>query len=211
MPKAYYECKDKTSSKFWEIDTKGKTVTVRFGKIGTDGQTTVKTFSAPRDATAHAAKVTAEKVKKGYKQASAGQRQSGRGRSPSASIATDAEWDWSNTPVAYLVRPKGKAREFARLSVEGEDPSTVRIERGSLKQTDLIAYALPSSTDEQEVPSPFAREHADKALAELQREGFTTLHIRRYSLTLTGRGAEDRKSTRLNSSHVALSRMPSSA
>ena len=59
MPKAYYECKDKTSSKFWEIDTKGKTVTVRFGKIGTDGQTTVKTFGAPKDATAHAAKVWA--------------------------------------------------------------------------------------------------------------------------------------------------------
>ena len=67
MPKAYYEFKDKTSSKFWEIDTKGKTVTVRFGKIGTDGQTTAKTFGAPRDATAHAAKVTAEKVKKGYR------------------------------------------------------------------------------------------------------------------------------------------------
>lgn len=30
------------SSKFCEIDTKGKTVTVRFRKIGTDAETTVK-------------------------------------------------------------------------------------------------------------------------------------------------------------------------
>ena len=45
MAKAYYECKYKTSSKFWEAEAKGKTVTVRFGKIGTDGQTTVKSFA----------------------------------------------------------------------------------------------------------------------------------------------------------------------
>ena len=69
MAKQYYEFKDKTSSKFWEIDAKGKTVTVRYGKIATDGQTTVKTFASPKEATDHAAKVSAEKVKKGYKKA----------------------------------------------------------------------------------------------------------------------------------------------
>ena len=67
MAKSYYEFKDKTSSKFWEIDAKGKTVTVRYGKTGTNGQTTVKAFGSPAEATAHAAKVTAQKVKKGYK------------------------------------------------------------------------------------------------------------------------------------------------
>lgn len=69
MAKQYYEFKDKTSSKFWEIDAKGKTVRVRYGKIGTDGQTTVKAFASPTEATEHATKVTAEKVKKGYKKA----------------------------------------------------------------------------------------------------------------------------------------------
>jgi len=67
MEKVYYEFKDKTSSKFWEIDTKGSTVTVRYGKIGTDGQVTVKKLGSPAAAAAHAEKVTAEKVKKGYK------------------------------------------------------------------------------------------------------------------------------------------------
>jgi len=66
MPKSYYEFKDKTSNKFWEIDTKGSTVTVRYGKIGTDGQVTVKKLGTPAEAAEHAAKVTAEKVKKGY-------------------------------------------------------------------------------------------------------------------------------------------------
>jgi len=67
MGKNYYEFKDKTSSKFWEIAVKGSTVTVRYGKIGTDGQTTVKKLGSPAAAAAHADKVTAEKVKKGYK------------------------------------------------------------------------------------------------------------------------------------------------
>ena len=67
MPKAYYECKDKTSRKFWEIDTKGKTVTVRFGKIGSDGQASVKTFATPFEAAMHTARAEAKKLQVGYK------------------------------------------------------------------------------------------------------------------------------------------------
>lgn len=68
MSKTYYEFKDETSSKFWEIAVKGSTVIVRYGKIGTDGQATVKKLGSATAASAHAAKVTAEKVKKGYKE-----------------------------------------------------------------------------------------------------------------------------------------------
>ena len=54
------------SSKFWEVDVEGTDVTVRFGKIGTNGQTTVKSFADNTAADAHAAKLVAEKTKKGY-------------------------------------------------------------------------------------------------------------------------------------------------
>lgn len=54
------------SSKFWEIDTDGTEVTVRFGKIGTNGQTTVKSFDSEDEATKHSDKLVAEKTKKGY-------------------------------------------------------------------------------------------------------------------------------------------------
>ena len=86
MAKAYYEFKDKTSSKFWEIGIKGKAVTVRFGKIGTDGQTTVKTCGTSAAAAAHAAKVTAEKVKKGYRPGAAAVERGGarKSRRPTA-------------------------------------------------------------------------------------------------------------------------------
>ena len=59
------------SSKFWEVDVDGQTVTVRFGKIGASGQTTVKDLGSPAEAAAHADKLIAEKVKKGYVESSA--------------------------------------------------------------------------------------------------------------------------------------------
>jgi predicted DNA-binding WGR domain protein len=56
-----------TSEKFWEVSVSGSTVTVRFGKIGAEnGQTSEKEFSTPAEAQAHADKLAAEKIKKGY-------------------------------------------------------------------------------------------------------------------------------------------------
>ena len=43
----------------------GKKVTVNYGKIGTNSQSTMKEFSTPTEAKAHAEKVTLEKLKKG--------------------------------------------------------------------------------------------------------------------------------------------------
>jgi predicted DNA-binding WGR domain protein len=54
------------ASKFWEITVDGKSVQVRFGKIGVNGQTTEKSFDTTAEADAHAAKIIAEKTKKGY-------------------------------------------------------------------------------------------------------------------------------------------------
>lgn len=54
------------SSKFWEVEVAGVEVTVRFGKIGTNGQTTVKGFGDADEATRHADKLITEKTKKGY-------------------------------------------------------------------------------------------------------------------------------------------------
>lgn len=55
-----------TSSKFWEITVRGKEVLVRFGRIGTEGQATTKTFVDEASAAKHAEKVIREKLAKGY-------------------------------------------------------------------------------------------------------------------------------------------------
>ena len=50
MAKRYFEYKDAKSKKFWEVSVSGKKVNIRYGKLGTDGQTSVKELSTPAEA-----------------------------------------------------------------------------------------------------------------------------------------------------------------
>lgn len=61
-----FEFIDDHSSKFWEIDVVVESVEVRFGKIGTKGQTKITDFDMPPEALAHAEKKINEKLKEGY-------------------------------------------------------------------------------------------------------------------------------------------------
>lgn len=61
-----FECTEEGASKFWEIHVEGVTLTILFGKIGTKGQTSTKTLATAAEAQAQAAKLVAEKSKKGY-------------------------------------------------------------------------------------------------------------------------------------------------
>jgi predicted DNA-binding WGR domain protein len=58
--------KEGTSHKFWRIKLDGKSHTVCFGRIGTDGQTQTKSFGSEEDAKKSCDKLIAEKRKKGY-------------------------------------------------------------------------------------------------------------------------------------------------
>jgi DNA ligase-1 len=62
----HFEFAEGSASKFWEISQAGNDVTVRFGKIGTQGQTQTRTFDDASAAQKHAEKLIAEKTKKGY-------------------------------------------------------------------------------------------------------------------------------------------------
>lgn len=64
--KRYFEFQDAKSAKFWEVTTEGMSVTVRYGKIGTAGQSQEKTFENIDSAQRHVVKLISEKVKKGY-------------------------------------------------------------------------------------------------------------------------------------------------
>jgi uncharacterized protein (TIGR02996 family) len=61
-----FEYRDAKSAKFWSIDLQGKGFTVRFGKIGTTGQTQDKEFADEAQARKEHDKLVVEKVKKGY-------------------------------------------------------------------------------------------------------------------------------------------------
>ncbi|MEU6883311.1 DUF4132 domain-containing protein [Streptomyces sp. NPDC046712] len=56
------------SDKFWEAESVGTSVTVRFGRSGTEGQTRVKEFDSLAAAQSFLVKAIAEKERKGYKE-----------------------------------------------------------------------------------------------------------------------------------------------
>ncbi|ATB30739.1 WGR and DUF4132 domain-containing protein [Melittangium boletus] len=64
-----FEFTDGSSQKFWEIDLQGTGFTVRWGRIGTDGQTQQKSFPSDAKAQTEHDKLIAEKQKKGYTEA----------------------------------------------------------------------------------------------------------------------------------------------
>ncbi len=63
-----FEYVDEKSSKFWEIRANGSDTEVRYGKIGTSGQSQTKSFDSPEAAQKSADKLVAEKIKGGYHQ-----------------------------------------------------------------------------------------------------------------------------------------------
>jgi predicted DNA-binding WGR domain protein len=63
-----FEFVEGSSSKFWEITMDGTDVKTRYGKIGTDGQTTLKSFDDAAGAQKEYDKLVKEKTKKGYEE-----------------------------------------------------------------------------------------------------------------------------------------------
>ncbi|PZO78168.1 MAG: dihydrolipoamide acetyltransferase [Mesorhizobium amorphae] len=61
-----YELVEGSSAKFWEVGVDGTTLSVRFGRIGTSGQTKEKTFDSAALADKEMAKLVKEKTGKGY-------------------------------------------------------------------------------------------------------------------------------------------------
>lgn len=67
FPVERFEYKEGTSNKFWEIFRNGtKEYTTRWGRIGTEGQSTTKTWSDESENTKEYNKIIKEKKDKGY-------------------------------------------------------------------------------------------------------------------------------------------------
>lgn len=63
-----FEFSEGNSSKFWELTLQGTEVTVRFGRIGTQGQVNEKSFPDEAAAAKHAEKLVEQKLGKGYQE-----------------------------------------------------------------------------------------------------------------------------------------------
>ena len=67
MAKTRLEYKDKASQKFWEVSAAGITIKIKYGRLGTTGQSSVKKMSTSDDAKKEIEKLIKSKLKKGYK------------------------------------------------------------------------------------------------------------------------------------------------
>ena len=68
MPTRRFEYIEGASSKFWEITTNKREVTVRYGRIGSNGQTQTKSFTSDAAADTHALQQINSKLAKGYRE-----------------------------------------------------------------------------------------------------------------------------------------------
>lgn len=64
----HFEFVGGSSAKFWELNTSGTTVTVRYGRLGTDGQVQIKSFDDAAQAQKHVDSLIAQKLGKGYRE-----------------------------------------------------------------------------------------------------------------------------------------------
>jgi uncharacterized protein (TIGR02996 family) len=171
-----FEFRDGSSNKFWSIDLQGKGFTVRFGKIGTTGQTQVKEFADEEKAQKEYDKLIREKTGKGYVEVTAGEP--GRVSAGSSALRRELErqlgenFDDLATHSAYadLLTEEGDPRgEFVSVQLALEKPGLPAAERNRLKQREkelldahqrdwlggaAEAFLNPESVETLEYPSP---------------------------------------------------------
>lgn len=94
--------KSNEASKFWEIGRKGSTLTVRFGPIGANGQTTLKEFATTGEAQKAEKKSIAEKLRKGYVEETASHKKPVTPR-PSAKTSSKPFQNKAEGPAAAAV------------------------------------------------------------------------------------------------------------
>jgi predicted DNA-binding WGR domain protein len=107
------------SSKFWEVSTDGDKLIVRFGRIGTDGQTKTKVCGTPASAESEAQKLTAEKLKKGYAPVTGG----AAAKPPSAANAPAAATTKSSATTGA---PPARAASPSKSSPATEKPAAAK-------------------------------------------------------------------------------------
>lgn len=103
-------CTEGGSNKFWEGTVEGNTLQVRFGKIGTAGQTKTTTFASAAEAEKELAKLIKQKRAKGYVETTSAAPASAGDSSDQSELAAtlmqlDALWERKLPAVVKSLRP----------------------------------------------------------------------------------------------------------
>src|SRR5450631_5439 len=158
MPR--YELSEGSSNKFWDINLSGKSFTTTYGKIGANGQTTIKKFTSDAEAKKEHDRIVAEKTKKGY--ALVGGK-AAKGTPPKGVPAVKGK---AAKPAAggarYFEFSEGSSNKFWEVSIDG---TTVRTRYGKIgAKGQLTVKEFESKGD--------AQKERDKLIAEKTKKGY---------------------------------------
>ncbi len=136
-----FQFSDAKSHKFWSIEVTGTSFTVTYGKVGTAGQTSTKSFPTPEKAQAEADKLIREKTGKGYVEMTAKAPASDEEAIERAVIANPHDLAARSAYADFLTEKGDPRGEFIRVQLALEDPSLPSAERKKFaaKEKDLMA------------------------------------------------------------------------
>jgi len=144
---------DAKSNKFWAIDLQGKSFTVTFGRVGTEGQTQTKTFPSEEKAKAEHDKLIKEKTGKGYVEEGAPAATKSDREVLEAAVVAHPEDRAAHAALAdYLLEQEDPRGEFIRVQLALEDESLKAAERKKLKEKETALL----KAHEREWLGPFA-------------------------------------------------------
>ncbi|MFK3735245.1 WGR and DUF4132 domain-containing protein [Streptomyces sp. NPDC088090] len=123
------------AGKFWEAGAEGASVTVRFGRTGTVGQTRVKEFDTPGQAEAYLVKAVGEKERKGYV-ATGGATAAAPAPAVSASASAVSTASTASAPAPAVPVPVRAAAARVPLEQVSEAPAA---------RPDESAFVLPEA------------------------------------------------------------------
>ena len=173
MPR--YEFKEGSSNKFWEITLDGSSFSTKYGKIGADGQETVKEWDDDDQAKKEYDKIIAKKVKEGYKAVGGG---GGGAKAAKKEVFEDEGDDEEETPkpkakaaaksgggngkTRHFEFVEGSSSKFWKISLDGTSFSTKFGRIGTSGQESLKEW---DSEDK-------AKKEYDKLVAEKVKKGY---------------------------------------
>jgi uncharacterized protein (TIGR02996 family) len=142
---------DEKSNKFWNIELQGKSFTVTFGRVGTNGQTQTKTFATDAKAKTEHDKLVAEKLKKGYVETTAAAAApppplSLERRALEAALAENPDSIAAHSAYAdYLMEQNDPRGEFIQVQLALEDASKPKKERNALSKREATLLEAHAS------------------------------------------------------------------
>jgi uncharacterized protein (TIGR02996 family) len=129
-----FQLSDASSHKFWNIEVKGNSFTVTYGKIGTAGQSQTKTFKDAATTQAEADKLIKEKTKKGYTETTPTASASEADAFEKALRANPHDLTGWCAYADYLVEHSDPRGEFMQTQLALEDEKLSKKERETLRK-----------------------------------------------------------------------------